>query len=170
MVSPSLRKDEFLQSGTLVSFGLKMRTEGRNIPPVTNGNAKPAEPLPVSIPFKNWFWGNVFDLLRSNGRFALVCAVIAFCAYEVSVSVRSFAGQISIASITLKVLANVVVKWSITISVSGLSIALYFRERNQHRETRKRLASRIAELEIRLDPNRTSSQLTTEGLTRKEDE
>jgi hypothetical protein len=39
-----------------------------------------------------------------------------------------------------------------------------------HRRTRERLAARVTELELKLDPSRTSSLLTSKGLTRKGDE
>jgi hypothetical protein len=121
-------------------------------------------------PFKFWFWGHVFDQLRANGRYFLVCATIVLCVYKLSHAVESFAGQITITSITFRILANIIVKWSLTIAVSGLSIALYLRERKQHEKTRERLTKRITELELRLDPGRSSSQLTPKGRTRKGDE
>jgi hypothetical protein len=121
-------------------------------------------------PFRFWFWGNVFDLLRANGRYFLVCATIIFSVYWISQAVQSFAGQVTIASFTLRILVTILVKWSVTLSVSGLSIALYFRERKQHENTRERLTKRITELELRIDPGRSSSQLTPKGRTRKGDE
>jgi len=71
---------------------------------------------------------------------------------------------------SLSLLANLNVVFGLSITLSGLSITLYLRERVKHRETRERLTGRIRELELKIDPARTSSHLTTEGLTRKEDE
>jgi hypothetical protein len=137
---------------------------------VANGKAKTAEHPTPTVPFKLWIWGNIFDLLRANGRFFLACATIIFSVYWFAQAIKSFAGQITVASLTLRILADIVVKWSMTIAVSGLSIALYFRERKQHESTRERLTKRITELELRLDSGRTSSQLTSKGRTRKGDE
>ena len=136
---------------------------------MANGKAKAAE-TPPTTPFKYWLWGNIFDLLRANGRFFLVCVTILFSVYWLSRAVESFAGQVTVANLTLRLVANIVVKWTMTITVSGLSIALYLRERRQHENTRERLTKRITELELRIDSGRTSSHLTPRGRTRKGDE
>ena len=120
------------------------------------------QPAP-KVPFKFWFWGQVFDLLRANGRYFLVCVTIIFAVYWLSRAVSSFAGQVTIASLTFRILANIVVKWSLTVVVSGLSLGLYLRERKQHEQTRERLTKRITELELRIDSGRTSSHLTSRG-------
>ena len=137
---------------------------------MTNGKSKSPETPSSSVPFRNLFWGQTFDLLRLNGRTFLVCATIAFCFYQISTALRAFAGQTTFASLTLRILANIVVQWSITIALSGISIALYIREKHQHERTRERLTERITKLEIRINSSRTSSQLTPKGRTRKEDE
>jgi hypothetical protein len=67
-------------------------------------------------------------------------------------------------------MANVSFVWSVSITVSGLSIGLYLRERRLHQGTRERLAGRVTELELAIDSGRESSKLTSKGLTRKEDE
>jgi hypothetical protein len=72
--------------------------------------------------------------------------------------------------LAFQLITNISFVWSASISVSGLSIALYLRERKLHRKTRERLTGRITELELKIDPKRTSSHLTSEGLTRREDE
>jgi len=74
-----------------------------------------------------------------------------------------------LADLKFGLFANVTVVFTISITLSGLSIGLYLRERGNHRRTRERLAARIKELEIKIDPNRTSSKLTSEGLTRRDD-
>jgi len=95
---------------------------------------------------------------------------IGWCVHEISEAFVAYAGKTSVANLALSILANLSVLWTVGISVSGLSISLYLRERNLHRKTRDRLTDRITELELKLDPTRTSSLLTPEGLTRKEDE
>jgi type III secretory pathway component EscU len=137
---------------------------------VANGKANAPDPPAPAVPFRFWFWGQIFELLRSNGRTFLISATIAFCFYELSVAFRSFAGQATFASLTLRILANIVFQWSVTIAVSGISIALYLRERKQHENTRERLTERITKLEVQIDRRRSSSLLTSKGRTRKEDE
>lgn len=73
-------------------------------------------------------------------------------------------------NVTVRIFLSILVKWALSITVSGLSIALYVRERKQHENTRERLTKRIAELELKVDPNRSSSNLTPRGRTRKGDE
>jgi len=77
---------------------------------------------------------------------------------------------VTFASLTLRILANIIVKWALTVAVSRISIALYIRERIKHENTRERLTQRITKLELQANPTRTSSQLTTKGRTRKEDQ
>jgi len=137
--------------------------------PVAESGAKTAGIPARPVPFKYWFCGQIFDLLRAHGRFVFGWTVGGYCAYEVSIAIRSFAGQTTITNVTMQILANVSVNIALVLSVSGFSIALYMRERKQHRQTRKRMSARITELELRIDPKRTSSNLTPEGLTRKED-
>lgn len=149
---------------------LKTRFLRRNIAAVTNGKANAAANSDPAIPFKFWFWGNVFDLLRAHGKALLICVTIGFGFFELSEAVRAFAGHVTLARVTLKFLANIVLHWIWTISVSGISIALYVREKRQHERTRERLTKRITMLESKIDTGRSSSQLTSKGRTRKEDE
>jgi len=96
--------------------------------------------------------------------------VIGYAIHEFSQAATAYAGQTSIADLSLKVLANISVVWTLSLTISGLSITLYLRERSLHRKTRDRLTIRTTELELKIDPKRTSSLLTREGLTREGDE
>jgi hypothetical protein len=127
------------------------------------------KPQPQEGAFR-WFFGHIFGLIRRHGNIVVIWCGIGWCVHEVSVAAIAFAGKESIENLSVRFLANINVVWGLSISLSGISISLYFRERAKHRETRERLAGRIAELELKIDPARTSSHLTTEGLTRKEDE
>jgi hypothetical protein len=117
-----------------------------------------------------WLFGHIFSLARKQGGLLAICGTVVWCAHEFSKVAIAYAGGTSFADITVKVLGSIQAVWTLSISVSGISIALYWRERSLHRKTRERLTRRITELEIRIDPSRTSSKLTSEGLTRKEDE
>jgi hypothetical protein len=76
----------------------------------------------------------------------------------------------SLADISFKVLASVNVVWTLSLTLSGISVTLYLRERTLHRRTRERLTARITDLELKIHPTRTSSLLTPQGTTRKGDE
>jgi hypothetical protein len=134
-----------------------------------NKRIQPAPSAPPPSAFR-WFFGHIFALARKQGSVLAICGTVIWCAHEFSRAAIAFAGTTSIADITVKVLASIKTVWTLSISVSGISIALYWRERSLHRKTRERLTRRITDLEIKIDPHRTSSKLTSEGLTRKEDE
>ena len=100
-----------------------------------------------------------------------MCSIAAvLMVRDTSEAFAAYAGRQSNANLLFNFMGNVNVLFTGSIAVSGFSIVLYWKERRQHRETRKRLAARITELELKLDPKRTSSKLTEEGLTRREDE
>ena len=90
--------------------------------------------------------------------------------HEIAGVFIAYAGKASIADLSLKVLANVSVVWTLSLTLSGVSITLYVRERRLHRKTRERLTARVTELELKIDPHRSSSLLTPQGQTRKGDE
>jgi len=125
---------------------------------------------PLHLPSDGGFGDKIFDLLRSQGRYFFVSAVVVLCVYFITAVMRSFAGQVTIASFTVRVLVDIFIKWALTVTISGFSIALYLGERKQHEKTRERLTKRITELELHIHPARTSSHLTSKGRTRKEDE
>ena len=93
-----------------------------------------------------------------------------YIARQVSLAFIVFAGKSSVADLSLTILGSVSFVWTASITLTGLSVTLYLRERSLHRKTRERLAARVTELELIVDPQRTSSLLTSKGLTRKEDE
>jgi hypothetical protein len=95
---------------------------------------------------------------------------IVWCAREASIAAIAFAGKTTIADVGFKLLASISIVWTLSITLSGISVSLYIRERRLHRSTRERLTGRITELELKIDSRRTSSLLTSKGLTRKEDE
>ena len=117
-----------------------------------------------------WFFGHVFSLLRRHGAALAMWLAICWCAHEASRAFIAYAGKSSLADLSLRLLANVSVVWELSITLSGISVILYLRERKLHRDTRERLTARVIELELRIDPKRSSSQLTARGETRKGDE
>ena len=129
--------------------------------------AKPPHPPPPSA-FR-WFFAQVFGMWRRHGNFVVGCGLIGYCVHEVAGALGAFAGRQSLANLNFGVFANLNFVFTLSFTLSGTSIGLYLRERSKHRETRERLSARTKELELRLDPSRTSSHLTTEGLTRRDD-
>jgi hypothetical protein len=117
-----------------------------------------------------WFFGHVFSIIRKQSGALILWITIAYCVRQISLAVIAYAGRSSNASLGVNILANLSFVWTASFTVSGISITLYFRERNLHRRTRERLTQRITDLELKIDPTRTSSKLTPDGLTRKEDE
>jgi membrane protein implicated in regulation of membrane protease activity len=115
--------------------------------------------------------GNVFSVVRRHGNFIAGCVLAGFCVYEAADVLKAYAGKHSDVQLNfwLSLMANVKAEFVVSMTVSGLSIGLYLRERSKHRETRERLTRRVTELELKIDPNRTSSRLTSKGLTRKDD-
>jgi len=129
--------------------------------------AKAPKPDP---PFPKWFCGHLFSILRKHGNAIALWLGLGYIAHQVSLAFIEYAGRTSAATLSLSLMANVSFVWTASITMSGLSITLYLRERSLHRKTRERLGTRITELELKLDPTRTSSLLTSKGLTRKGDE
>jgi len=134
-----------------------------------NSHDEVRKPRPEPSLFR-WFFGHVFSLLRRHGGAVAMWLTIGWCAHEASKAIIAFAGKSSVADLSMKLLANLSVVWELSLTLSGISVTLYLRERKLHRDTRERLTARVTELELRIDPKRSSSQLTPRGQTRKGDE
>jgi hypothetical protein len=131
------------------------------------GTTQPSSPPPPTN-FR-WFFGHVFSIFRRHGNALAFWICIAYLGHLASVTLIAFAGKQSLANFAINLAANIDIVWTVSVSITGLSITLYLRERRLHRKTRERLTARTTELELMIDPNRTSSLLTSKGLTRKED-
>lgn len=94
---------------------------------------------------------------------------LAFCVYYIYRSIAVLAGKATFASLGLSVLGNIQVSDGIYIVLTGGSIIYGLGQRELRRRNIKRLTERPIEMEKRLDPNRSSSGLTTRGTTRPED-
>jgi len=95
---------------------------------------------------------------------------LVFIAYFAKEAVRALAGEVTSARILLAMLADVTVKETVAYSISALAILYGLRERKLRRDTIEYYSRRVPELERRIDPNRSSSNLTGRGTTRPEDE
>jgi len=114
-----------------------------------------------------WFLGSVFQAVRRHGNRIITWVGTGYCVKQGALVLSAFAGRNTVASIAVQLFGQLSVVWSLSITISGLSISLYLVERRLHRKTRDRLTDRITELETRFDVRRTSSLLTPEGLTER---
>jgi hypothetical protein len=133
--------------------------------------AKQALPQQKAQEFGRWFWGKVFALVGANARLVVVTGGVCACVWRIAAAMEEYAGRSSNASIRFgfDLLADIKMVYTVSIAVGTTGVALYVRERNLHRQTRERLTARITDLEIRIDPSRRSSKLTSQGLTREDD-
>lgn len=93
-------------------------------------------------------------------------AWIAYCFY---LSVLALAGKTTIAEIAARFVANIGISQSLAWLLSGGGVAYGIRERKLRQKTVKRLQTRIQDLEKRIDPKRSSSELTPLGETHPRD-
>lgn len=101
-------------------------------------------------------------------------SAICIITWRLGLAVESLAGKATLANFGIFLIgdlkANKVFS-HIVMAVFGLGGVGYgLRERGQKRKAIKQCGSRIARLETRLDPKRTSSGLTDDGSSRPEDE
>jgi len=109
------------------------------------------------------------DAIVTITKKAMVCSAAVAIAYFAYKSIAVLAGKTTLASIWLKILANVTVHESVYIVVTGGCIIWALGERALRRRTIKHLAPRVKELEEIIHRGRTSSGLTALGTTRPED-
>ena len=113
----------------------------------------------------------ILDKLSPILKIAIIWPCVTVMFWFAMDSLQAFAGKNSTAEVSLEYLTGSPSGLSVTISIS-LSLAFAgwaIRERRLRRETVARMHGRIKELELLLDPNRTSSQLTTKGMTNPAD-
>ena len=130
---------------------------------------KPAVPEQKPQSFPRWFLGKLFALVGSNARTVVVTTGVCVCVWFVADAFKAYAGKKSEANMMFGFFADIRVVYTVSVTLAISGIALYLRERKLHRQTRERLAGRITELELQIDPDRRSSKLTSQGLTREDD-
>jgi hypothetical protein len=121
-------------------------------------------------PFWRWILGEILGLIRQFGNSIIWAIVTVFIVYEVAQTFQAFAGKTSVADLALKIASQINLTVGASLTISGVTSALWANECRRHRKTRKRLTERSAALELRLDPHRESSLLTREGTTREGDQ
>jgi hypothetical protein len=108
----------------------------------------------------------ICGLLRKSVPWVAGC----FMAWCVVLIFRELAGKLTIAQIDVLVgffakVSSPVYPWTVAIGAIGYG---HLQRRERRRKTES-LQRRIVELEQRIDPTRTSSQLEADGSTREED-
>lgn len=102
-----------------------------------------------------------------TARTAIRALAAVAVAYIFRDSVTFFAGQTTKVGLELSAVGDI--KFVATISVAGLASAWAYTERKLRHRKVETLQGRIGELERRLDPNRSTSGLTTAGKTHPRD-
>lgn len=116
-----------------------------------------------------WFVGNLFNLGRRFGSQILWIWLLAYLGKTASGVFVAYAGLTTNANVAVRIAANLNFVFAASFTTSIVTSGLYIREFRRHRQTRKRLAERVRYLELTIDPDRSSSRLTSEGMTQKED-
>ncbi|MEE9441967.1 MAG: hypothetical protein V3V99_04800 [candidate division Zixibacteria bacterium] len=124
-------------------------------------------------------WFDVFDKVHGLIRFGFVSVIIVVFLICTYLTIDSMTGGVLKADINIKADADVNVFFHV-LSKIGIEKIIYWvllllagsygvlQQRLRYRKT-KYLQGRIKDLEIQIDPNRTSSGLTETGQTPKEE-
>jgi len=120
-------------------------------------------------PAWKWIARGLLGLIRQFGNTLIWAAVCVYAIYEIGTTLRAFAGRTSVANLLLSIAAHISLTVGISVAVSVGMTGMYLREYRRHRKTRERLTARITELEKRLDRNRSSSEISTQGTTQTRD-
>ncbi|MFO1053922.1 MAG: hypothetical protein U1F36_17025 [Planctomycetota bacterium] len=93
-------------------------------------------------------------------------AYLGWCALE---SVRALAGRTTLSQFFVGILGNIELGWTVSLTVGLVGIIYGSKERALRRRVVVQLAAQKTDLEKRLDPGRTSSSLTIDGMTNPKD-
>jgi hypothetical protein len=114
-------------------------------------------------------YAKIIDAVGSVIQACIPWAGAVLVAYFVYRSIQSLAGRMTLADIGIRFLADTKISEAFAYLFGATGIALGLRRERLHKDNVQRLTSRIKELEVRLDPKRSSSRLTPRGETRPED-
>lgn len=113
-----------------------------------------------------WLAVQAMTLIRQFGSTLIWAGVVLYLIHETADTVKAFAGQSSVANFVVDLAAYLNATVMGSVALTGVGGGMWVLEYRRHRKTRERLTARITSLEKKLDPNRASSELTTEGTTR----
>jgi len=92
-----------------------------------------------------------------------------FCVYRASLSINEFAGKTTIANLDATIFLGVTLKETISYAVGGAGVCYGLSERHRRKKSVAHVQLHNQQLELRLDPNRTTSNLTAMGDTNPQD-
>lgn len=113
-------------------------------------------------------------LLRIDRAFGLATQIVKWAGiigvvYLISTMVSALAGKTTLADIAIQFLtASQAREWT-SYGITGAAIVWAILERRLRKSTVRHLSQRLVVIENRLDPDRSSSNLTETGETRPED-
>src|SRR4029077_10041535 len=110
------------------------------------------------------------DAIVTVSKAIIKYGTLGLCFRYIYLIIGALAGKTTLASLVLSIMANARVSDGICLLLGGSGTAYGLLQRQLCRRAIKRLTGRPKELELAIDPNRSSSDLTTRGTTRPEDE
>lgn len=106
-----------------------------------------------------------FRFFNTFIKYGFLTLIARYC----YLGIATMAGKETIGNIAISLITNLTMNQWMAYAIGGGGIAYGTSQRSLRKSTVERLQSRNQELELRIDPNRTSSMLTTRGDTRPED-
>jgi hypothetical protein len=94
---------------------------------------------------------------------------LSFITYWIYRAIESLAGKETIADVVVKFIGNLTISQGAAYVLGGAGLAYGVAQKKLRQKTVERLQPRVQELEERLDPNRTTSDLTPKGETNPAD-
>jgi hypothetical protein len=135
---------------------------------VTDGPAKKSKGkggVPNQSPAWRYVFFHVLALIRQFGGTIIWAVVVIYLIHKGGETVQAFAGRTSVTNLGMDFAAKLNATITASVTLTGVTSLLWLNEYRRHRKTRERLTSRITELELRIDPRRESSRLTSQGTT-----
>jgi len=112
----------------------------------------------------------IIDLVGTVIMYGIKYGSFLLAIYMITDAAKAFAGKTSVADLALRVLADIKAPQWVAYALGLGGVGWGWNERRLRHRTVARMARNKEEAEKRLDPGRTSSNLTAEGKSRPEDE
>lgn len=113
--------------------------------------------------------GAVIDQVGLTARLIVVAATVIFLGMFARDAVIALAGKTTNANVLLEFFGHLEVTVAIAWGAAATAAIWGYRERSLRRSTTKRLSTQIEDLELLVDPGRTSSNLSRTGQTNPKD-
>jgi hypothetical protein len=110
-----------------------------------------------------------YDIINSAVQMIIKWGSLVAIAWFASGALKSLAGRHTLANVALSFVANLGIGQKVSYVLAVAGIVYGQRQNRLRRRSIERLSARNQELERRLDPGRTSSELPPRGTTKPED-